>query len=48
VRLTAASCWSLQRDAAGAPLRILSIDDDISGIAGNATGSECQSMSAQL
>jgi len=32
-RLTTASCWTLQRDAAGAPRRILSIDDDISTIA---------------
>jgi PAS domain S-box-containing protein len=32
-RLRTASCWSLQRDAAGAPMRILSIDDDISAIA---------------
>ena len=32
-RLTTASCWTLQRDADGAPSRILSIDDDISVIA---------------
>jgi two-component system, cell cycle sensor histidine kinase and response regulator CckA len=32
-RLTTASCWTLQRDGAGAPRRILSIDDDISMIA---------------
>jgi two-component system, cell cycle sensor histidine kinase and response regulator CckA len=32
-RLTTASCWTLQRDADGAPSRILSIDDDISVVA---------------
>jgi PAS domain S-box-containing protein len=32
-RLTTASCWTLHRDAARAPSRILSIDDDISVIA---------------
>jgi two-component system, cell cycle sensor histidine kinase and response regulator CckA len=32
-RLTTASCWTLHRDAHGAPSRILSIDDDISDIA---------------
>jgi PAS domain S-box-containing protein len=32
-RLTTASCWTLHRDAAGVPSRILSIDDDISVIA---------------
>jgi PAS domain S-box-containing protein len=34
-RLTTASCWTLHRDADGAPSRILSIDDDISVIAVN-------------
>ena len=29
-RVTTVSCWTLQRDAAGVPIRILSIDDDIS------------------
>jgi PAS domain S-box-containing protein len=29
-RVTTISCWTLQRDAAGVPIRILSIDDDIS------------------
>ncbi|MGC2462688.1 MAG: response regulator [Steroidobacteraceae bacterium] len=28
-RLTTASCWTLQRNADGAPIRILGIDDDI-------------------
>jgi PAS domain S-box-containing protein len=32
-RLTTASCWTLHRDAHGAPSRILSIDDDISVVA---------------
>ncbi|HEY4974049.1 MAG TPA: response regulator [Steroidobacteraceae bacterium] len=32
-RLTTASCWILQRDAQGAPIRILSIDGDISALA---------------
>lgn len=32
-RLTTASCWTLHRDADGAPIHILSIDDDISVIA---------------
>jgi PAS domain S-box-containing protein len=31
-RLKIGSCWSLQRDTDGAPIRILSIDDDVSGI----------------
>lgn len=36
-RLTTASCWTLQRDADGAPIRILSIDDDISVIVNKLT-----------
>jgi PAS domain S-box-containing protein len=34
-RLTTASCWTLKRDADGAPSRILSIDDEISVTAVN-------------
>ncbi len=36
-RLTTASCWTLQRDADGAPIRILSIDYDISVIVNKLT-----------
>jgi PAS domain-containing protein len=33
-RVNTVSCWTLQRDADGNPIRILSIDEDISVIAG--------------
>ena len=39
-RLTTASCWTLQRDADGAPSRILSIDDDISVVGQKLSGSQ--------
>jgi PAS domain S-box-containing protein len=38
-RVTTASCWTLQRDPDGAPIRILSIDGDISAVAAKLGGS---------
>ena len=45
-RLTAASFWSLQRDAAGVPTRILSIENDISAVVNNAGGLQRQFICA--
>jgi PAS domain S-box-containing protein len=45
-RLTAASCWSVQRDDTGAPVRILSIDDDISAFVNKPAANERAPMIA--
>jgi PAS domain S-box-containing protein len=45
-RVTAASCWAVQRDAAGAPVRILSVDDDISDFVNESAGTERAPMIA--
>ena len=45
-RVTAASCWAVQRDAAGAPVRILSVDDDISDFVNEPAGTERAPMTA--
>jgi PAS domain S-box-containing protein len=43
--LRAASCWSLRCDASGAPIRILSFEDDVSAICVASAGSGRQPMS---